>query len=160
ATNTCVLTPPKWKRIVSLAERKRKSDPSKYDRNIENCKKARVKRKSYTSPKGGPPCRLKCYEKFSDGDKVQIFERFYSFTSKNEENIYLQGLTQGLNIKHRRSREGDKDKPKSYSFKCYAFKGSGKTEICLEAFMSLHAVTYKRVRRIENLQAQEKSPKY
>lgn len=44
--------------------KKRKSDPSKYERNIK--KKARVEGKSYTSSKGknvpakqigGPPCR-------------------------------------------------------------------------------------------------------
>nr|XP_022907668.1 uncharacterized protein LOC111419132 [Onthophagus taurus] len=148
--------------------KKCKSDPTKYDRHIR--KKARVEGTCYTSSKGknipakqvgGPPCscRLKCYEKFSEDDKLQIFQRFYSLHTKGEQDIFLQGLIQVLNIKQRRPRQGEKHKPKSVSFKFYVFKGSAKTEVCLKAFMSLHAVTHKRVRRIESLAQQGKSPR-
>nr|CAH7745805.1 unnamed protein product [Callosobruchus chinensis] len=151
-----------------ICDKKRKSDPTKYDRNIR--KKARVEGKSYTSSKGknipakhvgGSPCscRLKCYEKFNEDDKLQIFQRFYSLQTKDEQDIFLQGLIQVLNIKQRRPRQSEKHKPKSVSYKFYVFKGSTKTEVCLKAFLSLHAVTHKRVRRIESLAQQGKSPK-
>nr|CAI5866003.1 unnamed protein product [Callosobruchus analis] len=95
-----------------ICDKKRKSDPTKYDRNI--IKNARVEGKSYTSSKGknisakhvgSSPCRLKCYEKFSEDDKLQIFQRFYSLQTKDEQDIFLEGLIQVLNIKQRRPRQ-------------------------------------------------------
>nr|CAI5859357.1 unnamed protein product [Callosobruchus analis] len=120
-------------------------------------------RKSYTSSKDknipANPCRLKCCEKLSEDDKLQIFQRFYSLQTKDEQNIFLQGLIQVLNIKQRRPRQSEKHKPKSVSYKFYVFKGSAKTEVCLKSFLSLYAVTHKRVRRIESLAQQGKSHK-
>nr|CAH7754812.1 unnamed protein product [Callosobruchus chinensis] len=123
ASNTC------WSKMAEnseICDKKRKSDPTKYDRNIR--KKARVEGKSYTSSKGknipakhvgGSPCRLKCYEKFNEDDKLQIFQRFYSLQTKDEQDIFLQGLIQVLNIKQRRPRQSEKHKPKSVSYKFY-----------------------------------------
>ena len=101
---------------------------------------------------------MKCSEKFSDEDRLAIFQRFYGLSSKNEQDIFLQGLVVILEVKQRRLRPGDKNKPKSKSFKYYSFKGTSKVGICVKAFLNLYAITYKRIRRINNLSSQGKSP--
>ncbi|XP_050307232.1 uncharacterized protein LOC126743979 [Anthonomus grandis grandis] len=62
-----------------------------------------------------------------------------------------------MEVKQRRPRPGDKNKPKSKSFKYYSFKGSSKVEICVKAFLNLYAITYKGIRKINTL-SQGKSP--
>ncbi|XP_050298633.1 LOW QUALITY PROTEIN: uncharacterized protein LOC126737679 [Anthonomus grandis grandis] len=150
--------------------KRRKAEPSKYARNIQ--KKARLEEKSYKNSKGRSKnlihyslrdplfsCRIKCsLKKFSDADRLAIFQQFYTLSSKNEQDIFLQSLVDMMEVKQRRPRPGDKNIPKLKSFKYYSFKGSSKVEICVTAFLNLYAITYKRIRRINTLSSQGKSP--
>lgn len=104
-------------------------------------------------------CRHRCFDRVPVGDRREILDRFRSLASKNEQDAYLQGLIAVCGIKQRRSRQGEKHKPKSCSFKYSVNSSSGKVEVCKTAFSNLHAVTTGRVRRVSSLLREGKSPK-
>lgn len=53
-----------------------------------------------------PPCRcpLKCFEKVTEEQRNIIFDNFYGMTTKNEQDIYLQGLIVAKEVSRRRKR--------------------------------------------------------
>lgn len=62
-------------------------------------------------------------------------------------------------VQRRRARVQVGNKPKSKTFKYFAWKGSSKIEVCLKAFSSIYSVTLSRVRRIKDLAVLGKSPR-
>lgn len=107
---------------------------------------------------------MKCFEKFTNDEKKIIFEKLYiGFGTKNEQDVYLQSLLEVREVARRRKRK-EQGKDRTHSFIHYALKGSVKIKICLNAYLSLHAVSVKRVKRlkkllIDNLTPQDKRGK-
>lgn len=137
--------------------RKRKRNEELYQRN--KIKKARVKGESYTNYKnvlvparrlGACGCKKKCTEKILDVEKEEIFQKFYEISSKNEQDMFLQGLILCKEIKRRRPRtEGAKKRGNSFSY--YILLGSGRKEVCHNAFLGLYGISSERVKRIRRL---------
>lgn len=104
-------------------------------------------------------CRSRCYLKIPDGDRREIFDKFYSLKTKNEQDAYLQALIECSQISRRRPRvDGNNAKPKSKSYKYYVSSSSGKYSICKTTFVSIHGITVDRARRLANLLSLGKSP--
>nr|CAH7728003.1 unnamed protein product [Callosobruchus chinensis] len=70
-----------------------------YQRN--KIKKARLRGECYISYKNecvaarqlrACTCRKKCTEKIRDEEKQEVFKHFYEIPSKNEQDMFLQGL--------------------------------------------------------------------
>ncbi|CAH1100476.1 unnamed protein product [Psylliodes chrysocephalus] len=49
-------------------------------------------------------CKLKCLEKITNEQQLEAFERFYNLATKDEQDLYLQGLVHVSSIKTRRPR--------------------------------------------------------
>ncbi|GBP69397.1 hypothetical protein EVAR_54816_1 [Eumeta japonica] len=88
------------------------SASDQYKRNV--IKKARVQGKEYINHKNnqvnkveiGPACncKKKWYDKVTEEeDRISIFGKFYDM-SKNEQDIYLQGLIERRDVARRRSK--------------------------------------------------------
>lgn len=107
-------------------------------------------------------CALKCFE-VADENKEIILNRINEFLTKDEQDIYLQALIDILPVKDKSKRQaidmiGKKPKPKTYSFKYYIEIDGNKKMICKKAFLNLHGVTDKRVKRLRLLKIANKSP--
>lgn len=76
--------------------------------------------------------------------------------SKNEQDLYIQGL---IDVQQRRSRDNvDNRGPKSASFKYHVLMGTARKEVCFNAFLSVFSISEKRVRRIRQLKLMGKTP--
>lgn len=102
-------------------------------------------------------CKKGCFKKLSEGDQMSIFNRFYQLNSKNEQDIFLQGLIEIYDVNRKRPRS-EKARINQNSFKYNVLIDNMKQEVCLNAFLSLYAIPVKRVRRIRNLAVTGKSP--
>lgn len=104
-------------------------------------------------------CRAKCFSKISEGDRTEMFRKFYDFTTKNEQDAYLQALIECNPVTRRRPRANQENaKPKSHTFKYSVSSSSGKFNVCKAAFIGIYAVTTERVRRLSKLLSLGKSP--
>ncbi|KAK9753497.1 hypothetical protein QE152_g2006 [Popillia japonica] len=80
--------------------KKRKADSTKYKRKI--IKKSRVEGTPYTNYRNKQiplkvvrlpcSCKQKCFDKFTEEERLQIFNRFYSFQTKDEQYLFLQAV--------------------------------------------------------------------
>ncbi|KAL1488128.1 hypothetical protein ABEB36_015086 [Hypothenemus hampei] len=95
-------------------------------------------------------CPLKCGRKISENISKNIFDKFYEINTKNEQDIYLQGLIEVKNVSQRRKRQQD-GKNRSQSYWHFLNIGSKKFKMCLNTFCSVHAITVDRVRRIKKI---------
>ena len=97
--------------------RKRARRPETWKREAAKVKRARGE--EYVSPSTGrvvaarttgPPCtcRLNCFERFSQSEKLQVIQSFYTLGSKNLQDSHLFGLIRSTPIKRRRPRGGVK----------------------------------------------------
>lgn len=105
----------------------------------------------------GPDCywKRKCYEKVCEDDRIYVFGNFHNLKSKNEQDIYLQGLIERHEIARKRLRGGAMTSAKEheYSYK-YHLKipaNPEKLQVCKNAFNNFHGITNQRVRRLCNL---------
>lgn len=126
---------------------------------------SRVKGQEYTNYKGnsvaaksiGAPCncRLKCFENITVEKQGEAFERLYGLATKDEQDLYLQGLVQAESVKTRRRRRSRtprmEDSRRDTTFKYYILVGSERQTICKKAFLSLHSISNKRLQRIQQL---------
>ena len=101
--------------------------------------------------------KLKCFERISEEEAIDIFKRVHDLPSKNEEDLYIQSLIEDHDVKRHRPR---KDEPRQVDkmFTYFAFVGKKKTEVCYKAFLSLHSITDKRVKRLRKLASEGKTP--
>lgn len=91
---------------------------------------------------------------------MDIFTKFYNVPTKNEQDLYLQGLIDSLEVKQRWPRKDENKQPrglKSASFS-YIILGVTQVQICLKAFLSVFDISEKRVRRIRSLKLAGKTP--
>ncbi|XP_050307493.1 uncharacterized protein LOC126744177 [Anthonomus grandis grandis] len=93
----------------------------------EIIKNARLKGEEYINYKGAVVsakeqgencgCKVKCYNRCSEGDRQEILQKFRLLATKNEQDAYLQALISYQNVKVKRPRNIGRAKPKSYTFK-------------------------------------------
>lgn len=104
-------------------------------------------------------CAMKCFEKFTEAERKRIFEKFYShFKTKNEQDMYLQSLISVTNVSTRRKRfENGKERNQSYHYAPNS--KNDKIKICQNAFLSLHGVSIKRVKRLKSLLLKGSTPR-
>ncbi|CAH1995212.1 unnamed protein product [Acanthoscelides obtectus] len=135
----------------------------------EVIKGARVRGKEYLNYQGikvnqrtiGEPCRCRscCFDKISEGERQEIFDRFYALKTKNEQDAYMQALIECSEISRKRPRvDQNNSKTKSKSYKYYVSSSSGKHCVCKTTLISIHGVTVDRVRRLSKLLSMGKPP--
>lgn len=105
---------------------------------------------------------MKCFQNLSEEQKLVVFKKFYfEFNGKDEQDIYLQGLIEAHDVK-RRSKPKDENtapaKQKSCSFFHYVYIDGQKRKVCQNAFISLHGIGLKRLKRIKSLLQRNSTP--
>lgn len=104
-------------------------------------------------------CRSRCFLQIPEGDRQEIFSKFYALETKNEQDAYLQALMECSKISRKRPRVNQNNaKPKSKSYKYFVSCSSGKYCVCKNTFVSIHGTTVDRVRRLANLLSLGKAP--
>lgn len=104
-------------------------------------------------------CRKKCLEKLSEEAKQEVFNKFYSFGSKNEQDAYLQSLISAVTVQRKRPKNnGSKPKPHKWAYKYNINYSLGQVLVCKNAFLCLHAISKDRVHRLCLLLSAGKSP--
>ncbi|XP_063237439.1 uncharacterized protein LOC134539381 [Bacillus rossius redtenbacheri] len=104
-------------------------------------------------------CARKCYDKIDIAQRGKLLDAIHSFSCKNEQDIYLQGLLDAVPIKHRRPRNGDKSGKRSSSFTFHVVIQERRVKVCKKAFIQLYGVSAKRVRRLQTLLLCGQTPK-
>ena len=89
---------------------------------------------------------------------MDILNHFHTFNTKDEQDLFLQSLFDSQRVKQRRPRKEKSSKKKSATFKYHVMVGSDRMLVCFKAFLSLNAVTKKRVERLRALKMIAKSP--
>lgn len=144
--------------------KKRRDNSADYSRN--KIKQARIHGQVYVTAKNktvwaktiGPPCKCakKCWETISENDKLENLAKLYNLATKNEQDIYLQGLISCKDIKRRRVL---KENPLRQKMFTYAVQiGNEKKDVCHSAFLSLFGITKDRVKRLRDLLVLGKIP--
>ncbi|XP_025411474.1 uncharacterized protein LOC112684264 [Sipha flava] len=80
-------------------------------------------------------------------------------TSKNQQDLFLQSLIEVLKVQRHRPRKITNPRVNEFSFKYFVYVGEFKKMVCLNAFLSLHSVSMKRIKRLRDLTIHGKSPK-
>lgn len=102
-------------------------------------------------------CPLKCSRIISEDMSKDIFSKFYKLNTKDEQDIYLQGLIEVRNIQQRRKRKQE-NKNRSKSYWHFVRTGTKKYKVCLNTFCAVHAITVDRVKRIKKLLCNNETP--
>lgn len=102
--------------------------------------------------------RNKCITKINEDNQLDIFNKFHSLITKNEQDIYLQSLIDCHDIKQRRPRKEEGARENSKSFKYYVLFGSTRMQVCFKAYLSLHSVKKKRIERLRRLKVKGELP--
>ncbi|KAG8277122.1 hypothetical protein J6590_049077 [Homalodisca vitripennis] len=147
--------------------KKRKCQPELWKANKREM--ARIKGESYINSRGieapavnpGPlcRCRMSCSEKIGDNVDI-IFARLHSMVSKNEQDIYLQGLIDLHDVRRRRPREPDSDRANQKSFTYNVLIGDTNIQVYRVTFLAAHGVTVKRIKRLQKLAILGKGPNH
>lgn len=94
---------------------------------------------------------------------MELLTTFLNLDDKNHQDLHLQRLIEAQPIKQRRPRKTKEDdckiKERQAAFTYHAIVGNTRIQVCKSAFVSLHAVTQKRVTRIANLLLRGETPK-
>lgn len=102
---------------------------------------------------------MKCFEKLNDDIKNELFNRFRSLKTKDDQDIYLQGLLEVVNIKKKsKPLNPDNSKAKTCSFHHYVPIDGKRRKVCQKAFLSLFDVSIKRLKRLKCLLRQNLTP--
>jgi len=138
-----------------------------YKRNT--IKRCRVKGLQYVGYSGklveqkaaGPPCRcpLKCFTKIAEEQRIIIFEKFYNFNTKDEQDIYLQACIEMHDVQRRSKAKAETSIVKrGRSFFHYVSVDGKREKVCQNAFLSIHGISVKRLKRIKSLLQQNVTP--
>lgn len=101
---------------------------------------------------------MKCFEKVGEKDRKAIFEKFYGMTTKNEQDIYIQGLIEVKTVSRVRKRL-EKSQNRLNSFQLFVTVNNSKIKICQGAFLSIHAIGRERLKRIQKLLKSGSTPR-
>ncbi|XP_068081652.1 uncharacterized protein [Anabrus simplex] len=137
---------------------KRKAQPEGHKHSV--LKHARLRGLAYVNKRGrvvegketGSDCRCrkKCFEIINEEARMSILSKFLQLPSKDAQDLHLQRLIEKNEIKTRRPRN-ENSKQRAASFTYFVMDGNNRKKVCRSAFMSMHAVTQKRVFRITML---------
>lgn len=106
-------------------------------------------------------CKKSCYGRISEEERINIFNRFLTFNTKNEQDAYLHSLISASKVKRYRPRntaEGSKKKPHGACYDYHVSTTLGKYTVYKKAFGSIHGIKPDRIRRLCNLVSQGKVP--
>ena len=144
----------------TVRPRKRKRNPQSRKHNKR--KSSIVAGVPYTNYKGKPipgkairqgcTCKKQCFDRLGEQNIQQIFEEFYKMPSKNVQDAYLFVCVKTKPPARRRPRDGSKgNRTNTFS---YTVNSQGHEEqVCLNAFMNIHAIGKKRMARIKTSKA-------
>ena len=79
---------------------------------------------------------------------MAILNHFYTFNTKDEQDLFLQSLIDAQEIKKRRPRKEKSSKKNCAAYKYHVMVGTAQVQVCFKAFLSLHVVTKKRIERL------------
>ncbi|CAG5000819.1 unnamed protein product [Parnassius apollo] len=137
--------------------KKRRDNSADYSRN--KIKQARIHGQAYVTAKNktvraktiGPPCKCakKCWETISKNAKLENLAKLYNLGTKNEQDIYLQGLISCTDVKRRRVLKDIPLRQKMFTYTVQVC--NEKKEVCHSAFLSLFGITKDRVKRLRDL---------
>lgn len=97
-------------------------------------------------------CSRKCLTRIGEDGCIQIFSTFYNLSTKNEQDLFLQGQIDAVDVQRRRpGADSPTRAKKTASFKYYVVNGGKRTEVCFKGFLSVYSISEKRVWRIRNL---------
>jgi hypothetical protein len=89
-------------------------------------------------------CPSNYFQNISEDDRLTVLRTFLNIPAKNEEDLFLRGLTERENIsRHRSRKEGTLFKMESFRYYCSALLG---IRVCSAVFFSL---CYFRIKVIE-----------
>lgn len=106
--------------------------------------------------------RLRCFQSINHDARNEIFTTFYGMDSKDDQDSHLAGLISIQPIKQKRPRNaaGEVHKDHVCAFTYKIRYGGQEKAVCLQAFVSLHGITKRRVGRIQKSLVEDgKSPK-
>ena len=98
-----------------------------------------------------------CLEKLGKDNCTDVFNNFYNIKSKNEQDIYLQTLIDGIQVTEKDRKLG-KFVKKSQSFDYKVIVGTIRTSVCMKAFLGIFAISEKRMRRLRLLKQVGQTP--
>ena len=125
-------------------------------RPINGRKTDQAKRIRLSNHVTGPECqckRLNCFDNVNEPARARVIAHLNSIGSRTEQDCFLSGLIEILNVKQRRSRNDENQHPMhnfSYKYFVNVLKDGvlRKTEVCIRAFCSIFGVTPRRLRFI------------
>lgn len=80
--------------------------------------------------------------------------------TKDEQDIYLQGLIEKHDVRRRcKPKTKVRHTERTCSFNHYVLVKETRTKVCQNAFLSLHAISVKRLKRIKTLLQQKLTPR-
>ncbi|XP_063229450.1 uncharacterized protein LOC134534793 [Bacillus rossius redtenbacheri] len=100
---------------------------------------------------------MKCFE-ISDDEAIDVLRRLHDLPTKNQQDTFIQSLIDIHDVDRRRPRKKEGARIVDKVYKYYVIIGHVKREVCYKAFLSLFAITDKRVKRIRKLALLGKSP--
>lgn len=141
---------------MKVPKKKHVSDPSKWKRNVEKCK--RLKGQSYITLKGKviaaklikePKCvtlpKHKCYEKVPEEIRWKIFNEFRSLETLDQQRHFInQHVTKSLKKRETTPGPSRKQYTNDYSF---TVNGNQKAKVCRDFFLETLNITEGMVRR-------------
>lgn len=98
-----------------------------------------------------------CLEIVGEDNILDLFCKFHDLKTKNEQDIFLQGLIDVEQVKTRRPRTENPRRNKAV-YQYHLMIGSERRKVCLEAYCNSFGVTEKKVRRIRELKQKGKTP--
>ncbi|KAL5241699.1 hypothetical protein ACI65C_013355 [Semiaphis heraclei] len=100
--------------------------------------------------KTGPrcKCKLKCFDKICEEDRLGIIKSFNSISNKEKQDTYLCGLIKIKSVERKRPRTGVKNS-KSYIGNFLIRIGMIEYNVCKKALCSMHGITLSRVNRLQ-----------
>ncbi|KAJ8894363.1 hypothetical protein PR048_007010 [Dryococelus australis] len=102
-------------------------------------------------------CTRKCYDAISIDQKGILLDDIHSFSSKNDQDTFLQGLLEAVPVKHRRPMKSDESGKRSSSFK-YVMIQEQRAKMCKKSLIQLYGISSKRARRLQTLLLLGQSP--
>lgn len=98
--------------------------------------------------KTGPrcKCKLKCFEKICEEDRLGIIKSFNSISNKEKQDTYLCGLIKIKSVERKSPRTGVKNS-KLYIGNFLIRISMIENNVCKKALCSMHGITLSRVNR-------------
>ena len=89
---------------------------------------------------------------------MNILTNINNFNDKNSQDVYLQGLIEVQPLKRERKTATENPKVRMANLKYHVSIEGRRTEVCKNAFLSLHGIGEKHVRRLNHLLVLGSSP--